>query len=111
VKGAQLSTERVGVSIEAISAGVVALGENAGRAVSAECQVLFHKHLSDRMTPREWVALVDYVIERHRSFGGWACVGDLIAYLDEMRAAVRAEGPSEDEMAAAEAAADLEATR
>ncbi len=108
MKGAELSTERVGVSPEAFAVGMYALGENYQRPVSKDTIRVFFDHLADRMFELEWVALVDYAIEHHE-VGGWASVATLLRLLDEMRAAVRAEGPSESELEAAEAAADLAA--
>lgn len=111
MKGAELSTERVGVSPEAFAIGMYALASNARATLSKDDIAVFYERLADLMTEREWAALVPHVLDTHRHNGGWACIADLRAYLEEMRQAARAEGPSENELAAAELAADLEASR
>jgi len=103
---AELSTERVGVSLEAFAVGMYALGQNFQRPVTADTIKVFFDQLADRMTERDWVALVGRVIERHEA-GGWAPVATLLRHLDEMRDSEAAEGVSEVELAAAEVAADL----
>ena len=109
MRGTELSTERVGVSRERFGPGMYALGENAGRAISADTVAVFYGRLHDRMTEREWVALVEHVLDHHEGNGGWAPVATLLRYLDEMRDSEAAEGVSEAELVAAEAAADLAA--
>ena len=104
----ELSTELVGVSPEAFAVGMYALGQNFQRPVTADTIKVFFDQLADRMTERDWVSLVARVIERHEA-GGWAPVATLLRYLDEMRDSEAAEGVSEAELVAAEAAADLAA--
>lgn len=98
-----LSTDVRRLSGEAIRAGVYALGESYAVQVGKRTFEVFEIALTGHMSDDEFRAVVSRAIETEER---WCSPAVLLRILRQIREEREAEGPDEDEVAAAEAAAD-----
>jgi hypothetical protein len=94
------------LSAKALTVGVFALGEAYAVAVSKRTFQVFLTALTGHMSDNEFAAVVRRAIETEER---WCSPAVLLRIMRQLREERVAEGPTEDEMRAAEDAADRNA--